>query len=264
MIYELDDVHFAYPGAPEVLCGITLAIDRGETVALMGSNGSGKSTLLKVLAGLEAPHSGSATAFGYDLKSIAGRTDAQSLAFRSRVGFVFQNADAQLFCPTVGEELAFAPRQAGLSTTQVAQRVSDTAAMLGISGMLDRAPYRLSGGEKRKVALGCVLTYNPEVLLLDEPMTGLDPRSQLWMLEFLKAIADAGKTVVTATHDLDQVADIAGRALVMGEDHRIAADAAPGEVLADRDLLIRSNLAHERSHSHGTLVHSHFHPHGDA
>lgn len=263
MIYELTDVGFAYPGAPDVLCGITLSIARGETVALLGSNGSGKSTLLKLLAGLEAPRSGSATAFGWDLKAIAERSDPQSAAFRGRVGFVFQNADAQLFCPTVHDELAFGPRQAGLPGNEVAQRVSDISAMLGITGMLDRAPYRLSGGEKRKVALACVLTSNPDVLLLDEPMTGLDPRSQLWMLEFLQVIASAGKTVVTATHDLDQVADIAGRALVMGEDHRLAADATPREILADRELLIRTNLAHERSHSHGTLVHSHFHPHED-
>jgi len=177
------------------------------------------------------------------------------------VGMVFQSADAQLFSPTVRDEVAFGPLHLGLSRDEVAGRVGDTLEMLGLRGLAERAPYNLSGGEKKKVALACVLSINPEVLLLDEPTNGLDPRTQEWLIELLGQLHLAGKTIVLATHQLDVLGRLADRALVLGEDHRPAADGPLAVVLADRELLVSVNLIHEHAHHHGELLHSHSHAH---
>ncbi len=166
------------------------------------------------------------------------------------MGFIFQNSDAQLFSATVRDELAFAPLQLGLSAEQVEQRIIETADLLGITPLLDRPPYKLSGGEKKKVALACVLTANPEVLFLDEPTNGLDPRTQFWLVEFLASLQNAGKTIITATHDLSIVEEIAQRVIVLRENHTVAADGTPFEIFSDRELLLDVNLIHERSHFH--------------
>lgn len=126
-----------------------------------------------------------------------------SEGFRSRVGFVFQNSDAQVFSPTVREEIAFGPLQLGLSRTETASRVADVAAMLGITDLLDRAPFQLSGGQKKKVAIATVLVMGPEVLLFDEPTAALDPRTQYWLEDLIDQLGASGKTIVLATHDLD-------------------------------------------------------------
>jgi cobalt/nickel transport system ATP-binding protein len=148
----------------------------------------------------------------------------------------------QLFSPSVWDEVAFAPLQLGLSRTEVVQRVEAALAALRIEGLADRAPHRLSGGEKKRVALASVLSLDPEVWLMDEPTAGLDPRSQDWLVDFLAGQADSGKTVVTATHDLAVVPAIAGRAVILGEDHRLAAEGPVSEVLSNHDLLVSCNL----------------------
>ncbi len=128
--------------------------------------------------------------------------------------------------------------------------MDDITELVGIRSLLDRAPYKLSGGEKKKVALACVLTVNPEVLFLDEPTNGLDPRTQFWLVEFLSALQKAGKTVIMATHDLSIVEELAQRVIIFREDHTIAADGVPLQVLSNRELLLEVNLIHERSHFH--------------
>jgi cobalt/nickel transport system ATP-binding protein len=257
---KLDRVSFHYDGVPAVE-DVSLCIARGESVALLGANGSGKSTLLRILNGLASPSSGVFRAYGEDIAERALKDEATSHRFRRRVGFVFQNADAQLFCATVREELAFGPLQMNLPAGEVESRIADVAAMLEIDPLLDRPPFQLSGGEKRKVAIGSVLAINPDVILLDEPTTGLDPRSQMWLIELLATLCDVGKTIVSATHDLDIVTEIADRAVILGEDHRIAADGPSAELLADRDLLLRVNLIHEHSHFHQGEKHTHAHHH---
>lgn len=250
LIFDIHDVSYSYlPGYP-VLTGINLGIRRGEGLAILGANGSGKSTLLKMLCGLIHPNAGHMYAFGQELTEDALRDTVFLQDYRQRVGFVFQNSDAQLFSATVRDELAFAPSQAGLTKEEVNQRVEDTAKLVGIRNLLDRAPYRLSGGEKKKVALACVLTVNPEVLFLDEPTNGLDPRTQFWLVEFLKALHVAGKTIIMATHDLSIVEELAQRVIIFREDHTIATDGVPSQVLSDRELLLDVNLIHERSHFH--------------
>ena len=244
-VFEVADVAYRYHGAITALAGIDLVVGGGESVVLLGANGSGKSTLLQILDGLLFPAAGRVRAFGEELSEEKLESDPFRRLFRSRVGFVFQNPDIQLFSATVVEEAAFGPLQLDLAAAEAAGRVADVLAMLGLEGLRDRSPLQLSGGEKKKVALASVLTMNPDVLLLDEPTTALDPRTRHWFMELAEGLAGAGKTLVTATHDLLLAERIATRIVVIGEDHRVAADGLPAEVLADRDLLIGANLLHE-------------------
>jgi cobalt/nickel transport system ATP-binding protein len=246
-VFECVDIHHSYLGRFPALAGVSLRVDAGERVALLGANGCGKSTLLKLLAGLVFPDDGIVRAFGVDLTEDDLEDEHHSQAFRSRVGFVFQNSDAQVFSPTVREELAFGPLTMGLGRDEIERRLADTLAMLEITDLAERAPYQLSGGEKKRVAIGSVLIMNPDVLLLDEPTAALDPRTQHWMIELLRELHRAGKTIVVATHDLDAVPHLADRGLVLTEDHRIAADAHARVILADVALLRRNNLVHEPS-----------------
>ena len=239
-----DELRYSYLERYPALHDVSVTIARGERVALLGANGSGKSTLLKVLDGLVFPDSGSYTAFGEPVTEDTLEDEQMSEGFRSRIGFVFQNSDAQVFSPNVREEVAFGPLQLGFSVSAAAARVADTLAMLGIADLADRAPFQLSGGQKKKVAIATVLVMSPEVLLFDEPTAALDPRTRHWLVELIEQLGAAGKTIVNATHDLQLLHRIADRCVVFGEDHRIAAEGPPDQVLADRDLLIRVNLIH--------------------
>jgi cobalt/nickel transport system ATP-binding protein len=249
-IFEVRDVSFAYEGKHTALDRVSLAIQEQEASVILGANGSGKSTLLKLLDGLYFPGSGSITAFGAPLTEEALRDDAYSMAFRRRVGLVFQDSDVQLFMPSVLEEVAFAPLQLGLPRAEVSQRVDSALEALRIEGLRDRAPHHLSGGEKRRVALASLLTLQPDVWLMDEPSAGLDPRSQSWLIEFIAQQRQLGKTMITATHDLSLAEEIASTLFVFSEDHQIVARGTPEEILADHDLLHRCNLYHYHVRSH--------------
>ncbi len=242
-----EGLRYAYLGRYPALADVSLTVRRGERVALLGANGSGKSTLLKILDGLVFPDAGTYTAFGEPVTEDTLEDQQMSEGFRSRVGFVFQNSDAQVFSPSVREEVAFGPLQLGMSREEAADRVRDVLAMLGITELADRAPFQLSGGQKKKVAIATVLVMNPEVLLFDEPTAALDPRTQHWLVEVVEQLGEAGKTIVHATHDLDLLHRIADRAVVFGEDHRIAAEGTPEAVLDDRGLLVDVNLVHPAS-----------------
>lgn len=243
-IFDVQHIMFAYDGKQIALDDVCLQVAAGECLVVLGANGCGKSTLLKLLDGLYFPTDGSIHAFGGVLSEDALRDDAVNFAFRRRVGLVFQDTDVQLFSPSVVDELAFAPLQLGLAREAVNQRVEEALSALRIEKLRDRSPHRLSGGEKRRVALASLLTLRPEVWLLDEPTTGLDPRSQAWLVEFITQQRTEGKTIVAATHDLDIAAAIATRIVVFDEDHHITAQGAPEDILCDHDLLHRCNLAH--------------------
>ncbi len=261
-LFLLQNVTYRYPTGETALEGIDLTICEGEKVALLGANGSGKSTLLKILDGLLFPQSGRVIAFGREISEETLRDEGFSFAFRRRVGFVFQNSDAQLFNPSVWEEIAFGPAQLGLPPEEVERRVEDVMRMLGLEHLRHRPPFKLSGGEKKKVAIASVLSVNPAVLLLDEPTSGLDPRTQRWLINLIRHLNAAGKTIVTATHDLDLVDQIADRAVVLGEDHRIAAEGSVEEILDDLNLLVQVNLIDEEFHRHlHQDGHRHFHAH---
>jgi len=260
-IFEIQEMSFAYDDKVIALDRISLAIEAGERIAILGSNGSGKSTLLKLLDGLYFSTSGEVRAFGQLLTEDAFRDDEFNFAFRRRVGLVFQDSDVQLFSPSVWDDVAFAPLQLGLSHDDVLARVDAALAALRIEKLRDRAPHRLSGGEKKRVALASVLSLNPDVWLMDEPTAGLDPRSQSWLVDFLIEQGRAGKTVVTATHDLNIVDSIADRVYVLDENHHVVAQGTPDEVLSNHDLLIACNLMHEHVHWHKDVEEEHSHPH---
>jgi cobalt/nickel transport system ATP-binding protein len=240
-------LHYSYLDRYPALIDVSVEIRRGERVALLGANGCGKSTLLKILDGLIFPAQGSYFAFGEEVTEDTMEDIQMSEGFRSRVGFVFQNSDAQVFSPTVREEIAFGPLQLGMSREDTAGRVEDVTRMLGITDLLDRAPYQLSGGQKKKVAIATVLVMAPEVLLFDEPTAALDPRTQYWLMELIEQFSETGKTIVHATHDLDALHRIADRCLVFSEDHRIVSEGSPEQTLADQKLLLQVNLIHEHS-----------------
>jgi len=260
-VFELTDVGYQYDNGVTALRNITLTIQPGERIAILGANGCGKSTLIRILDGLAFPQTGTITAFGSQLTETSLNREETAFTFRRKVGFVFQNSDAQLFSPTVREEIAFGPRQLGLSREQIHQRIRDLSDLLGIEAILDRAPFQLSGGEKKRVAIACTLAVNPDVILLDEPTSGLDPRAQYWLVELLVKLHDSGKTLITATHDLNIVATIADRAIVFSEEHRIVADGPCNTILADLPLLQHVNLIHPNLHRHNGIFHAHPHSH---
>ncbi len=264
-IFDLRNVSYSYVGKIDALKDITLKIKRGEQVTIIGSNGCGKSTLLAILDGLVYPSSGEFYAFDNliceEIFDAIKENEFRSY-FRTKVGFVFQNSDVQLFSSTVYEEIAFGPLQLNLPLDVVKSRVEDVMELMEIGKLRDRSPHTLSGGEKKKVCIATVLVNNPDVLLLDEPSAGLDPRTQLWLIELLQELAHAGKTVITATHDLEIIDQISKRAIVMGENHSVKMDRDAESVLSDYELLLSSNLVHEHTHLHGKLVHEHLHVHG--
>ncbi len=262
-VFELKNVNYRYLNRIPALNDVNLSIDQGEQVAILGANGSGKSTLLKLLDGLIFPSSGVIKAFGKILTESILDGDGGDFPqyFRKKVGLIFQNSEAQLFCPTVLDEIKFGPLQLDIPEKEMHQRVSDIIEMLNIEVLKDRAPYTLSGGEKKKVAIASVLSVNPDVLLLDEPTNGLDPRTQRWLVELLIELKKSGKTIITATHDLGIVEEVSERAVVFSEDHSIVANGEAEAILNDTELLMKVNLIHEHSHSHNEILHKHRHAH---
>ena len=247
-IFELNDVCFAYQDQA-ALKNVNLTIRRGEKIAILGANGCGKTTLLRVLAGLVPPDSGTFEAFGSAMTKKSLDNERTACGYHRRVGFIFQDSDAQLFCTSLREEIAFGPLQTGMSQDEAKQRVNDVAKLLGIEQLLDKAPFNLSGGEKKKAAIAAVLALSPEVLILDEPTNGLDPRSQRWLVNLLLTLSRAGKTLITSTHNLELVRELSDHAILFDEDHTIAADEPTGQVLNDAGLLRRVNLVDESYHA---------------
>ncbi|HJX73999.1 MAG TPA: ABC transporter ATP-binding protein [Candidatus Deferrimicrobiaceae bacterium] len=260
-LLELADIHYAYREGIPALSGLSLSVYPAERIAVLGANGCGKSTLLKLLGGLIFPQSGSYRAFGRQIDDRLLSRDPFGIYFRKEVGILFQNSDAQLFNPTVEDEIAFGPLQMNDPPEEIRSKVHRTIEMFGIGAIRDRAPYELSGGEKKKVAIASMMVMDPQILLLDEPTAGLDPRSSRALVDAIIEAEESGKTVVTATHDLHVVSEIARRVLVFGEDRRILASGTPEEILSDRSLLLAANLVHLHRHAHEDYWHAHEHEH---
>jgi len=260
-IIRIDQVSYRYYDRIPALDQVSLSIEPGALFAVIGSNGSGKSTLLQILGGLLHPECG--TVFFRD-RPVSEKTlrDKPFLKyFRERVGFVFQDADVQLFCPTVLDELLYGPLQLDLSEKEARARAEEVLQMLKIGDLKDRPSYMLSGGEKKRVAIGAVLTMNPEVLLFDEPTNGLDPKTQVFLLELLLALNEAGKTIIISTHDLSLVDELQASVAVLSEEHRLEKTGSADEILKDEALLLKVNLIHEHVHLHGQTAHTHIHSH---
>lgn len=220
-------VHAGYVAERPVLINVCLRIEAGERVALIGPNGAGKTTLLYHIAGLLSPFQGTVSVSGIEVRpSSAARV-------RPQLGLVFQNPDDQLFCPTVGEDVAFGPEHFGILPSEVPRRVTDALQLVGLPGFADRVPHLLSAGEKRLVALATVLSYQPHTLLLDEPSAQLDPRNRRRLIDLLRTL---DRTQIIATHDLDLALALCPRTIIL-RDGQVRADGTSASILNDRSLL---------------------------
>ena len=200
---------------------INLDIKKGESVSIMGPNGAGKSTLLKIIVGLFALSEGKYTFDGEEINKAYIKDLKRVSNLYRKIGFVFQNSDVQLFNFSVYEELAFGVRQLGLSESEVERRVEDCLKLLQIEHLKNRVPYQLSGGEKKLVAIGSVLTMNPEVIILDEPFNGLSPRYVEIIKNVLYSLKKGGKTIIITSHHFNQVSDLVDSLYLFGEEHTI-------------------------------------------
>jgi cobalt/nickel transport system ATP-binding protein len=241
---EVRDLSFAYPDGTEALRGLSFRAEHGEAVAVVGGNGAGKSTLLLHLNGCLLAKRG---------EVVIGDTrltrETVALARRA-IGMVFQDPDDQLFMSTVAEDVAFGPLNTGLPPDQVEQRVASALARVGMAHLRDRPPYRLSAGEKRAVAIATVLSMAPDILLMDEPSSNLDPRGRRRLIELLHSFEH---TRIIATHDLELVVEVCSRVIVL-DGGRVVADGPTRDILNDEALMLAHAL--ERPH---ILRHSHPH-----
>ena len=243
-IVEVRDLHFAYPDGTDALKGVSFRITHGESVALIGANGAGKSTLLLHLNGYLTPTRG---AVRIGETPLVRETAA---AIRRTVGMVFQDPDDQLFMPTVGEDVAFGPLNAGLPPDEIEHRVVAALELVGMAHLRDRPPYKLSAGEKRAVAIATILAMSPDVLVMDEPSSHLDPRGRRRLIELLKSFKH---TKIIATHDLELVIELCSRVIVL-DDGKVVAEGPTAEILNNEALMLEHGL--ERPHSL-----RHIHPH---
>ncbi len=238
-LLELERVSVAYPNGRKALDGIDLSIEAGERVVLLGTNGCGKSTLLRVLDALTLPTAGS---FRFEGRPVTPRSlqdrDWQR-NFRQRVVLMFQHPESMLFNPTVREEIGFGLRHLAFPDQEA--RIAHWAGVLRLDDLLDAPPFELSGGEKQRLCLACLLAVEPEVLLLDEPTANLDPRTVGWLLEWLR---DRPVTSVVATHQMTLVPQLGDRIVILSAEHRIVFDSRESGASPDQDLLVSHGLAH--------------------
>ncbi len=240
-IIDLKNIYYSYMNI-SALENINFCANRGEKIAILGANGSGKSTFLKILDGLIFPTKGSYTAFGCKITEKAFLDEKTEFNFRQKIGFVFQDTDAQLFSATVEDEVAFAPLNLGIERDEVNNRVDEALEILNIQHLRNRVPHKLSGGEKKKVAIASILSYQPEVWLFDEPTAGLDPKSQDILIDFIYKLDPKKNTVIIATHDLSAASKIADRTVLMSENHEIIMDDKTEKILSNKKTLLKYNL----------------------
>jgi len=270
---ELDNVYFTYPDKHEVLKGVTCSIKQGEKVALIGANGAGKSTLMSHLNGVQMATSGHIKIAGYEIQK------SNLNQIRRQIGIVFQDPDDQLFSPTVFDDVAFGPLNLGLPKEKIEARVNEALSVVGLEGFENRSSFHLSFGERKRLALATVLSYQPDILVFDEPSTNMDPMNRRKLIKWLQA---SEKTILLCTHDLDIALDVCHRCLVLA-DGKIVADGPSKDILYNRTLLESNNLElplalmthellHDTLHAEsmdeghreviGNFLHAHRHVHG--
>ena len=263
IIFELENISYSHAGKFPALRNIDLTIKSADKIAILGANGTGKSTLLELLDALIFPQSGSIKAFGRQLNESDFNDEKFSREFRRKVGFVFQNPDVQLFCPTVEEDILFGPLQLGVDMNKAQARFDRIIEKLHIKHLIKRMPHQLSLGEKKKVSIASVLVINPEVLLLDEPTAGLDPRTCRELIDLVDEYHAQGRTVITAMQDLHIVPEMADKIFILNEENSIAVTGNCEEILAQQTLLEKLNLAHIHKHKHNGSWHNHPHQHSE-
>ncbi len=252
-MFRVEDLWFSY-GGDYVLREINLKVNEGDRLVLLGGNGCGKTTLLKILDGLFFPQKG--RVFWKEKELKPGTLKKIESEFRKSVVLLFQDVEVMLFNPTVRDEISFGLRQMGIR--DIDARVEKWGEKLEITHIFKRPPAELSIGEKKKVALASILALEPEVLLLDEPLSNLDPRSSGKILDLLW---EYPATTVVATQNLSLAPELGERAVLLSEDHRKIYEGDFESLLSDRELLLKANLLHIHRHRHGRVVHRHFHPH---
>ncbi len=231
-LVEVKDLQYTYPDGTRVLRGVSFRITHGEAVAIIGANGAGKSTLLLQLNGCLFPQAGAVRIGDFPLNQ-------KTLPYvRRTVGMVFQDPDDQLFMPLVYDDVAFGPLNLGLPLEEVEERVVSALATVGALHLKDRPPYRLSGGEKRAVAIASVLSMSPSILVMDEPTSYLDPKTRRHLIELLQTFKH---TLIIATHDLDMVLDLCSRTIIL-KDGQVIADGPTLEILQNEELLDSGSL----------------------
>ncbi|MEZ0537859.1 energy-coupling factor ABC transporter ATP-binding protein [Caldicellulosiruptoraceae bacterium PP1] len=229
---EVSNIFFTYPDGHKAIDDISFEIQKGESVGLIGHNGAGKSTLLSLLVGLNDLKDG-------QIKIFDDILNKQSLIkIRKQIGFLFQDPDDQLFMTTVYDDVAFGPVNYGFSEDEVDKKVQDALKTVGIYHLKDKAPYKLSGGEKRLAAIASILSLEPQILLMDEPTTALDPKSRR---RFINIINNLPQTKLIASHDLDMILETCSRVLVM-RNGKIIKDGKTEEILYDKQLLESCDL----------------------
>lgn len=261
LVFECKEVFFSYLGRFPALCGVNIRIKPGQKISIIGANGSGKSTFLQMLDGLVFADQGAVNFCGQPLSEKVFNDAKFSQEFRRKVGFIFQNSDVQLFCPTVKEDIVFGPLQLGFAKSQIQKRLEKLTDSLNLKGLLDRSCHQLSIGEKRKVAIATTLIIEPEVLILDEPTAGLDPLTTRSIIDLLIQENISGKTIITATHDLHIVKEISDVVYVFGQQKSIVKSGSADIILSDQALLQENNLIHIHRHQHKDGVHVHPHLH---
>ncbi len=234
---EVKNIKYSYNSDYQALKGVSLKVEKGEMVALLGKNGAGKSTLFLQLNGIYRPDEGQVFIDGEELKY-----DKKSLLkFRQKVGIVFQNPDDQIFAPTVEEDVAFGPLNLGLSMEEVQDRVEEALARVGMSGFEKTAPHHLSGGQKKRVAIAGILAMKPEIMVLDEPTAGLDPQGVEDLSKLLDELNEEGITIIISTHEVDLVPNYANRVFVL-VDGLLIGEGTPKEIFAQPEILEKANL----------------------
>lgn len=243
---SLNNLCFNYNQERAILTDISLRILTGEKVGLIGANGAGKTTLFMAVCGILTP--------SYGTVKILDRTVVPG-EFNPNIGFIFQNPDDQLFCPTVRDDVAFGPENMGFSPTEVTRRVETALSLTGVSHLIDRIPHHLSGGEKCMVAIASVLAMQPQIILYDEPSANLDLKARRRLIKFLHRerdiLSEQEETIVVSSHDLELILEVCDRVILLNQG-RIIADGVPQEIMSDRLLMESNNLEvpHSLTHDH--------------
>lgn len=224
---EFVDTYFTYPDGKKAINGITFYVNHGESVGIVGANGAGKSSLLMLMTGLLLPTKGEVRVGGVP---VAKKTLS---VIRQKIGFTFQDPDDQLFMSTVYDDIAFGPRNYGVDEEEVKKRAMKAMEAVGVVHIKDRAPYKLSGGEKRAAAIAAILSMEPDILAMDEPTAALDPKARRKLIHLLKGFSH---TKIIATHDLDMVLELCERTIVLKEG-RIVCDGLSFQMLSNEQLL---------------------------
>lgn len=231
-LVEISNLSFSYDKDAQVLSDITISAENGESIAIVGANGVGKSTLLRIMVGLESGYDGSIKIGGIDVEK------KNLPEVRKNIGYVFQDAEAQLFMPSVYDDVAFAPRNYNYSEEEVSTRVEDALSKIGISHLRDKATYKLSGGEKKLVSIATILSTQPDIILMDEPSIALDPKNRRNLINVLSSLPQCK---ILATHDLDMALDTCERTIIL-KDGKIKKDGKTEELLTDKALLEECSL----------------------